>query len=143
MPASSRPAFPSLRAACRGACKSDARQEKDIEQRVEWINEKDKKQRLQSLLAVVEPPIIIFVNQKKAGDVLVKALNSDGYNAVSIHGGKQQEVREESLTAFKEGQVIASFSLGRVHRFISSEHSNVGMLRCVLPSSAFSKAGIT
>jgi len=78
---------------------------KDIEQRVEWINEKDKKQRLQSLLAVVEPPIIIFVNQKKAGDVLVKALNSDGYNAVSIHGGKQQEVREESLTAFKEGQV--------------------------------------
>merc|ERR1719207_128157 len=50
-------------------------------------------------------PAIISVTQKKAGDVLVKALNSDGYNAVSIHGGKQQEVREESLTAFKEGQV--------------------------------------
>ena len=33
MPASSRPAIPSLRAACRGACESDARQENDIEQR--------------------------------------------------------------------------------------------------------------
>merc|ERR1719197_713010 len=78
---------------------------KDIEQRVEWIDEKDKKQRLQSILAVSEPPIIIFVNQKKAGDVLVKSLNQDGYNAIAIHGGKQQDVREESLTAFKEGQV--------------------------------------
>jgi len=78
---------------------------KDIEQRVEWIQEKDKKHRLQEVLAISEPPIIIFVNQKKAGDVLVKSLNQDGYSAIGIHGGKHQEIREENMTLFKEGQV--------------------------------------
>jgi len=78
---------------------------KDIEQRVEWIPEKKKKERLWEILAVAEPPIILFVNQKKAADVLVKALNADGFNSASLHGGKHQEIREDTMTAFKEGEI--------------------------------------
>lgn len=40
-----------------------------------------------------EPPIIIFVNQKKGVDVLAKALNKLGFHAVTLHGGKSQEQR--------------------------------------------------
>ena len=62
----------------------------------------------------VEPPIIIFVNQKKGADVLAKGLEKVskyiwintrqklippqmGYNAATLHGGKGQEQRELAL----------------------------------------------
>ena len=65
----------------------------------------------------VEPPIIIFVNQKKGADVLAKGLEKVsliifsedhltmiflqmGYNAATLHGGKGQEQRELALRYF-------------------------------------------
>ena len=50
-----------------------------------------------------EPPIIIFVNQKKGVDVLAKSLEKLGHNACSLHGGKGQEQREHALASLKEG----------------------------------------
>lgn len=40
-----------------------------------------------------EPPIIIFVNQRRGVDLLSKAINKSGFNAVTLHGGKSQEQR--------------------------------------------------
>jgi len=77
---------------------------KDIEQRIEFISAAQKKNRLEMLLREVDPPIIVFVNQKKAADVLCKSLDNANYKVTAIHGGKSQEQREWALTSFKEGR---------------------------------------
>eukprot|EP00917_Polyrhabdina_sp_WS-2016_P029907 GHVP01063697.1.p1 GENE.GHVP01063697.1~~GHVP01063697.1.p1 ORF type:complete len:773 (+),score=151.21 GHVP01063697.1:210-2321(+) len=76
-----------------------------IEQLVEFVTEPKKKQKLEEVLATAEAPIIVFVNQKKVADIISKSLNKSGFNAVSLHGGKSQDTREESLTLFKASQV--------------------------------------
>merc|ERR1719321_1359998 len=89
---------------------------KDIEQRLEFISEAKKKKRLEEILAGSEPPIIVFVNQKKAVDVLSKSLDNSGYKVVSIHGGKSQEQREWAMASFKEGRfdiLVATDVAGR------------------------------
>ncbi|KAL5007764.1 hypothetical protein ScPMuIL_016570 [Solemya velum] len=64
----------------------------------------EKKKKLLSILEKgIEPPIIIFVNQKKGADVLAKSLEKMGYNACTLHGGKGQEQREFALTSLKGG----------------------------------------
>merc|ERR1712025_206228 len=64
--------------------------------------ENDKRNKLISILnSGIDPPIIIFVNQKKGADVLAKGLEKMGYNAATLHGGKGQ--RETALLGLKEG----------------------------------------
>ncbi|KAJ3062265.1 DEAD (Asp-Glu-Ala-Asp) box polypeptide 23, partial [Quaeritorhiza haematococci] len=89
-----------------------------IEQRVEFIGDENrKKQRLLEILGgKFEPPIIVFVNQKKGCDVLAKALDKLGYRATTLHGGKSQEQRELALSALKEGHkdvLVATDVAGR------------------------------
>merc|ERR1719313_813400 len=89
---------------------------KDIEQRLEFISEAKKKKRLEECLVGAEPPIIVFVNQKKAVDVLAKSLDNSGYRVCSIHGGKSQEQREWAMNSFKEGRydiLVATDVAGR------------------------------
>merc|ERR1740121_3276574 len=89
---------------------------KDIEQRLEFVGEAKKKKRLEELLVGAEPPIIVFVNQKKAVDVLAKSLDNSGYRVCSIHGGKSQEQREWAMGSFKEGRydiLVATDVAGR------------------------------
>ncbi|KAJ3054388.1 DEAD (Asp-Glu-Ala-Asp) box polypeptide 23 [Rhizophlyctis rosea] len=75
-----------------------------IEQKVEFISDENKKKsRLLEILVQFEPPIIVFVNQKKGCDVLSKALEKLGYKATTLHGGKSQEQREAALAALKTG----------------------------------------
>ncbi|KAI9205633.1 P-loop containing nucleoside triphosphate hydrolase protein [Polychytrium aggregatum] len=76
-----------------------------IEQRVEFINDENKKKNrlIEILNGRFEPPIIVFVNQKKGCDVLSKALERLGYRTTTLHGGKSQEQREASLAALKNG----------------------------------------
>lgn len=51
------------------------------EQIVHMMSENDKRKRLVEILSRgVEPPIIIFVNQKKGADVLAKGLEKLGVN---------------------------------------------------------------
>jgi len=74
------------------------------EQVVYMCKENDKRNKLIEILnAGIDPPIIIFVNQKKGADVLAKGLEKMGYNAATLHGGKGQEQREHALTGLKEG----------------------------------------
>eukprot|EP00931_Biecheleriopsis_adriatica_P097225 TRINITY_DN7098_c0_g1_i1.p1 TRINITY_DN7098_c0_g1~~TRINITY_DN7098_c0_g1_i1.p1 ORF type:complete len:752 (-),score=222.16 TRINITY_DN7098_c0_g1_i1:113-2368(-) len=89
---------------------------KDIEQTLEFIGEAKKKKRLEEMLVGAEPPIIVFVNQKKAVDVLSKSLDNSGYRVCSIHGGKSQEQREWAMNSFKEGRydiLVATDVAGR------------------------------
>nr|CAG8475242.1 169_t:CDS:10 [Entrophospora candida] len=76
-----------------------------VEQRVEMITDEGRKKGrlLEILQGSFDPPIIIFVNQKKGCDVLARALNKLGYRATTLHGGKTQEQRESALAQLKNG----------------------------------------
>ncbi|KAH8321233.1 probable ATP-dependent RNA helicase DDX23 [Drosophila kikkawai] len=74
------------------------------EQIVYMMGENDKRKKLMEILSrKIDPPIIIFVNQKKGADVLAKGLEKLGYNSCTLHGGKGQEQREYALAALKSG----------------------------------------
>jgi len=76
-----------------------------VEQIVEFVaSEAQKRDKLLALLkSGFEPPIIIFVNQKRGADVLSKGLEKHGYKTTTLHGGKSQEQREISLSQLKNG----------------------------------------
>lgn len=74
------------------------------EQIVKMCDEKGKRKLLVQILEKgFDPPILIFVNQKKGVDVLAKSLEKMGYGACTLHGGKGQEQREYALSSLKEG----------------------------------------
>ncbi|SCZ98959.1 BZ3500_MvSof-1268-A1-R1_Chr3-1g05733 [Microbotryum saponariae] len=108
-----------------------------VDQRVEFITVEDKKKaRLLEILnhGGFEPPMIVFVNQKKAADVVMKDLvrarvsgiltlllrcskvltdlMPDVYavpffsqwNATTLHSGKNQEQREAALNSIRNGE---------------------------------------
>lgn len=63
-----------------------------------------------------EPPIIVFVNQKKVADIISKSITKMKYKAVALHGGKAQEIREQTLSAFKNAEfdiLVATDVAGR------------------------------
>lgn len=75
-----------------------------VEQIVHIVSEPEKRKKLVQVLEQgLEPPVIIFVNQKKGADVLAKSLEKMGYSACTLHGGKGQEQREYALNALKSG----------------------------------------
>lgn len=88
-----------------------------VEQIVHIVGENDKRRKLMEYLSKgVDPPIIIFVNQKKGADVLAKGLEKLGYNACTLHGGKGQEQREYALASLKSGakdMLVATDVAGR------------------------------
>ena len=88
-----------------------------VEQTVYLMKENDKRNKLIEILnRGIEPPIIIFVNQKKGADVLAKGLEKMGYNAATLHGGKGQEQREHALSGLKAGDkdiLVATDVAGR------------------------------
>ena len=74
------------------------------EQIVYLVSDNEKRKKLLAILQDrLEPPIIIFVNQKKGVDVLAKSLEKMGFNATTLHGGKGQEQREFALASLKNG----------------------------------------
>lgn len=87
------------------------------EQVVYMVGETEKRRKLTELLQRgVEPPIIIFVNQKKGADVLAKGLEKLSFNACTLHGGKGQEQRDFALASLKNGSkdiLVATDVAGR------------------------------
>uniref|UniRef100_A0A1L8DJ62 Probable ATP-dependent RNA helicase DDX23 n=1 Tax=Nyssomyia neivai TaxID=330878 RepID=A0A1L8DJ62_9DIPT len=81
------------------------------------MGENDKRKKLMEILSRgIEPPVIIFVNQKKGADVLAKGLEKLGYNTCTLHGGKGQEQREYALASLKGGSkdiLVATDVAGR------------------------------
>ncbi|KAH9284562.1 putative ATP-dependent RNA helicase DDX23 [Echinococcus granulosus] len=88
-----------------------------VEQIVYMVQENDKRKKLLEILNDgIEPPVIIFVNQKKGADMLAKGLEKLGHSAVVLHGGKGQEHREYALASLKSGQkeiLVATDVAGR------------------------------
>lgn len=59
---------------------------------------------------------MIFVNTKKTGDGVAKALDREGYKATAIHSGKSQEQRELAMEGFRAGRfdiLVATDVAGR------------------------------
>ncbi|XP_054713320.1 probable ATP-dependent RNA helicase DDX23 [Uloborus diversus] len=88
-----------------------------VEQIVYMVAESVKRKKLLEILEEgVEPPVIIFVNQKKGADVLAKGLEKMGFNSCTLHGGKGQEQREYALASLKGGSkdiLVATDVAGR------------------------------
>ncbi|VDN55233.1 unnamed protein product [Dracunculus medinensis] len=76
-----------------------------VEQIVYMIGEENKRKKLVEIISsdAFEPPIIIFVNQKRGADMLAKGLTKLGFAPCVLHGGKGQDAREYSLAALKDG----------------------------------------
>ncbi|CAF0970098.1 unnamed protein product [Adineta steineri] len=87
------------------------------EQIIIMCSENEKRNKLLEILERgIDPPIIIFVNQKKAVDILAKGLTKKGYNPCTLHGGKGQESRDLALAQLKQGQkdiLVATDVAGR------------------------------
>ncbi|EIM90151.1 P-loop containing nucleoside triphosphate hydrolase protein, partial [Stereum hirsutum FP-91666 SS1] len=90
-----------------------------VDQRVEFvIGEEKKKQRLLEILnnGGFQPPMIVFVNQKKTADQVAKDLSRAGWNSSTLHSGKNQEQREAALQALRNGDadvLVATDLAGR------------------------------
>jgi len=89
-----------------------------VEQKVEFISGEDKrKARLLSILSSgFNPPIIVFVNQKKTADLIGRYIQSAGWSTAILHSGKTQSQREMALDALRSGQspvLVATDLAGR------------------------------
>lgn len=88
-----------------------------VEQIVHIVTEQEKRKKLiEYLRRKLEPPIIIFVNQKKGADVLARSLEKMGYRSTVLHGGRNQEQRVYSLGSLKRGEkdiLVATDVAGR------------------------------
>jgi ATP-dependent RNA helicase DDX23/PRP28 len=89
----------------------------NVEQRIEWCTtEGQKRQKLITLLAARNFPMIIFCNYKKSCDGVLRICEDEGVSAVVLHGGKAQDQREAALASLKNGSIqviIATDVMGR------------------------------
>lgn len=76
----------------------------DVIQEVEYVKEEAKIVYLLHCLQKTAPPVIIFCERKGAADDIHEYLLLKGVEAVSIHGGKDQEERNEAIKLFKDGE---------------------------------------
>lgn len=74
-----------------------------VKQRVFYISESAKRNKLFQILRDEnpEPPVIVFVNQKRTADVLARALEEAGYHSCALHGGKDQDKRNNAMSNIK------------------------------------------
>jgi superfamily II DNA/RNA helicase len=68
-----------------------------ITQRVEMVDESQKRAAILELLAAVPGLTLVFVETKRGADALEEFLVRAGYAAASIHGDRSQREREDAL----------------------------------------------
>lgn len=76
----------------------------DVIQEVEYVKKEAKIVYLLECLQKTAPPVIIFCERKQDVDEIHEYLLLKGVEAVSIHGGKDQEERNEAIKLYKEGR---------------------------------------
>ncbi|KAK1862584.1 hypothetical protein I4F81_005152 [Pyropia yezoensis] len=76
----------------------------DIIQEVEVVPPQAKTVHLLSVLQKTPPPVLVFAENKRDVDDIHEYLLSKGVDAVSIHGGKDQEEREAAMSSFRAGK---------------------------------------
>ena len=78
---------------------------KDVTQRVEWVEQNEKIDfTVDFLTRVPEGLVLIFVETKRGADYLEDILTRNNFPASSIHGDKSQKEREDALRMFKTGR---------------------------------------
>jgi len=77
-----------------------------IEQRMIWLQEGQKRSRINDLLRSLGKTDkgIVFVNAKKQADSVGWGLEQAGFQIGILHGGRTQSEREDTLEAFRRGQ---------------------------------------
>eukprot|EP00592_Proboscia_alata_P006230 CAMPEP_0194358036 /NCGR_PEP_ID=MMETSP0174-20130528/5394_1 /TAXON_ID=216777 /ORGANISM="Proboscia alata, Strain PI-D3" /LENGTH=717 /DNA_ID=CAMNT_0039128255 /DNA_START=67 /DNA_END=2217 /DNA_ORIENTATION=+ len=76
----------------------------DVIQEVEYVKQEAKIVYLLECLQKTAPPVVIFCERKGDVDDIHEYLLLKGVEAVSIHGGKDQEERNEAIRFYKEGK---------------------------------------
>ncbi|CAI5730676.1 unnamed protein product [Peronospora destructor] len=76
----------------------------DVIQEVEYVKQDAKIVYLLECLQKTSPPVVIFCERKGDVDDIYEYLILKGIEAASIHGGKDQEERNEAIDLFKKGQ---------------------------------------
>ena len=88
-----------------------------VEQRVLWLDEREKSRELRRLLAYEKGSVIVFTRSKEGATRVWRSLHSVGvYDATYIHSDRIQAHREQALTEFREGKyriLIATDVAGR------------------------------
>jgi ATP-dependent RNA helicase DDX41 len=75
----------------------------DVIQEVEYVKEEAKIVYLLHCLQKTAPPVIIFCERTSSVDDIHEYLLLKGVESVSIHGGKDQEERNDAIRLFKAG----------------------------------------
>lgn len=80
-----------------------------ITQVVDVVEPYDKKEKLLKKVAEFhardeQQRIIVFTSMKRTADTVTKMLRDEGYNALALHGDKDQSERDWVLRSFKEGK---------------------------------------
>ena len=75
----------------------------DVIQEVEYVKQEAKLVYLLSALQKTAPPVCIFSQRQKDVDDIHEYLLLKGVQAVSIHGGKDQQDRNMAIDLFKKG----------------------------------------
>ncbi len=77
-----------------------------IEQRVHFVEKKQKTELLVSLLSAAgNEQTLVFTRTKHGANKVVRQLERAGIGAAAIHGNKSQSARESALAAFKRGTI--------------------------------------
>ena len=87
-----------------------------IRQKVFYLTEPAKRNKLLEVLRDYEPPCIVFVNQRRTADTLAKFLTNAGHVAISFHGGMDQDRRNNAMTNIKSKDkdiLVATDAAGR------------------------------
>merc|ERR1719392_384756 len=87
-----------------------------VTQKVIYVDGRDKTSTCVELLKSVAGKTVVFVNTKRAADMLEGELYDLGCPAASVHGDKDQRERERALGDFKSGRIsviIGTDVLGR------------------------------
>eukprot|EP00697_Spironema_sp_BW2_P015147 gnl/Spiro4/5894_TR3016_c0_g1_i1.p1 gnl/Spiro4/5894_TR3016_c0_g1~~gnl/Spiro4/5894_TR3016_c0_g1_i1.p1 ORF type:complete len:462 (-),score=92.52 gnl/Spiro4/5894_TR3016_c0_g1_i1:40-1425(-) len=75
-----------------------------ITQRLEWVEEEHKRMYLLDLLQNDTGLTLVFVETRKAAEMLEDFLQRSHFKATSIHGDRVQREREEALQSFRSGR---------------------------------------
>ena len=88
-----------------------------IKQEVLWVSKNERDSKFELVLSRhPNTQAIVFVNAKRSVDAVANLCYRLGYSCASIHGGKSQDQREESLRGFKAGDydiLVATDVAGR------------------------------
>eukprot|EP00668_Euglena_longa_P002014 GGOE01002343.1.p1 GENE.GGOE01002343.1~~GGOE01002343.1.p1 ORF type:complete len:663 (-),score=76.54 GGOE01002343.1:715-2499(-) len=75
-----------------------------ITQKLEWVEEDEKRNMLLGLLTRIPGLSLVFTETKRDADALENFLHMQGIHATSIHGDRTQQEREDALRSFKTGR---------------------------------------